>query len=168
MSLKIGDIDTYIVIKETDIAYTLHSLDSNIQENIFLHFNQTSRPLKIGDKVKAFLYYDQKKRLCATTETPLITTKIPNFCKVVAKKENMGLFLNMGIAKDILLSSDYLPNNTSQWPLIDDEIPCVVKVKTDQLIAKIITQDNVKEKGKLQVGDSVDATVYRISSEESL
>ena len=74
MALKIGNIDKYIVVKETDIAYTLHSLDENEPTDIFLHFNQTKHRLNIDQHVNAFLYYDQKKRLCATTEVPYITT----------------------------------------------------------------------------------------------
>lgn len=164
MLLKIGDIDTYQVVKQTDIAYTLKTL-SNDDIEIFLHFNQTTSPLNVGDKVQAFLYYDQKKRLCATTEEPLITVNKPNFCKVVAKRDGAGLFLNMGIAKDILLSSDYLPINDHSWPQVDEEVPCIVKIKTDQLIAKIVTHDEIQETKKLEVGTSVDAIVYKLGAD---
>ena len=165
MALKIGNVDRYIVEKETDIAYTLHSLDELETTDIFLHFNQTKKRLRIGEQVNAFLYYDQKKRLCATTEEPLITTTKANFCEVLSVHGSMGLFLNMGIAKDILLSSDFLPKNTAMWPKPGDLIPVIVKVKTDQLIAKLVNNNEIKETSKLTVCESVDATIYRISNE---
>ena len=68
MELKIGEINKLEVLKETDISYTL----TNGENTVFLHFNQTPNKLKVGDKVDAFLYFDQKKRLCATLEKPLI------------------------------------------------------------------------------------------------
>lgn len=165
MALKIGNIDKYIVVKETDIAYTLHSLDENEPTDIFLHFNQTKHRLNIDQKIDAFLYYDQKKRLCATTEVPYITTTKAAFCEVIEKHGSMGLFLNMGIAKDILLSSDFLPSNTAAWPQVGEMVPVIVKVKSDQLVAKMISNTDVKETKKLAPGDKVDGTIFRVSSE---
>ena len=165
MSLRIGNIDTYEVIKETDIAYTLNSLDENETTDIFLHFNQTKNRLNIGQKVEAFLYYDQKKRLCATTETPLITTTKAAFCEVIAKHNSMGVFLNIGIAKDILLSSDFLPSNPDLWPQVGDKVPAIIKIKRDQLIAKMIGNTDVLPLNKIEVGTTVEATIYRISPE---
>ncbi len=165
MALKIGNIDKYVVVKETDIAYTLHSLDESETTDIFLHFNQTKNRLNIDQKVDAFLYYDQKKRLCATTEVPYITTTKANFCEVIEKHGSMGLFLNMGIAKDILLSSDFLPSNTAAWPQVGEMVPVIVKVKSDQLVAKLISNTDVKETKKLVPGDKVDGTIFRLSNE---
>ena len=165
MALKIGNIDKYKVVKETDIAYTLHSLDEEETTDIFLHFNQTKKRLNIDQIVEAFLYYDQKKRLCATTEVPYITTTKAAFCEVIEKHGSMGVFLNMGIAKDILLSSDFLPKNTALWPQVGEMVPVIVKIKTDQLVARMINNTDVKETKKLETGSKVDATIYRISNE---
>ena len=155
MALVIGNIDEYIVVKETDIAYTLHSLDENETTDIFLHFNQTKNRLNIGQKVEAFLYYDQKRRLCATTETPLITTTKAAFCEVIAKHNSMGVFLNIGIAKDILLSSDFLPSNPDLWPQVGDKVPALIKIKRDQLVAKMIGNTDVLPLGKIEIGQTV-------------
>ena len=131
--LEYGNINKLEVIKITDIAYTL----SDGVNEVFLHFNQSLRELSIGEKVDAFLYYDQKKRLCATLETPIITSTKYDFVEVVGIN-SAGVFVNIGIAKDILVSKDYLPKFEKQWPRIGDKVPCIIKVKTNQLVAKIL------------------------------
>ena len=131
--LEYGNINKLEVIKITDIAYTL----SDGVNEVFLHFNQSLRELSIGEKVDAFLYYDQKKRLCATLEKPIITSTKYDFVEVVGIN-SAGVFVNIGIAKDILVSKDYLPKFEKQWPRIGDKVPCIIKVKTNQLVAKIL------------------------------
>ena len=131
--LEYGNINKLEVIKITDIAYTL----SDGVNEVFLQFNQSLRELTVGEMVDAFLYYDQKKRLCATLETPIITSTKYDFVEVVGIN-SAGVFVNIGIAKDILVSKDYLPKFEKQWPRIGDKIPCIIKVKTNQLVAKIL------------------------------
>lgn len=159
MNLKIGQINNLVVLKETDIAYTL----TNGSDQVFLHFNQTPKPLKVGEKVDAFLYYDQKKRLCATLEKPLITTIKYDFVEVVEISSG-GVFVNIGINKDILLSKDYLTISQNGWPKVGDKIPCVLKVKTNQLIARIINKnDDIAQPHKLNVGSSSVGIVSKLS-----
>ena len=124
--LEYGNVNKLEVVKETDIAYSL----SDGTERVFLHFNQALGKLNIGDKVDAFLYFDQKKRLCATLEKPMITCHKYDYVKVVGLNA-AGVFVNIGISKDILLSRDFLPNTERLWPRIGEEIPCIIKVKTN-------------------------------------
>lgn len=163
--LKIGEISDFIVKRETDISYTLSPDDDELTTYIFLHFNQATRRLIPGEKIKAFLYYDGKKRLCATMESPLITTSQFGFVEVVNSCD-AGVFVNIGIAKDILLSTDYLPTNHLAWPKIGEMIPCILKEKKNQLIAKFISKEdllNTKIK-KLNINDEVEAVVCRLTS----
>ena len=132
--LNLGQINKLTVKKQTDIAYIL----SDGVEEVFLHVNQSLGVLKIGDTVDAFLYFDQKKRLCATLEKPLITTSTYDFVEVVGINE-AGVFINIGIAKDILLSRDYLPHQERYWPRIGVKLPCILRVKKNQLVAKTIS-----------------------------
>lgn len=156
--LKIGQINKLEVLKETDIAYTL----TNGKEQVFLHFNQTPKPLRVGEIVNAFLYYDQKKRLCATLETPLITTEKYGFVEVVDISTG-GVFVNIGINKDILLSKDYLTTSLNSWPKVGDKLPCILKVKTNQLIARIINKsDNIEHPHLLNVNESASGVVSKL------
>lgn len=160
LALKLGEINNLLVKRETDISYTL----TDGKTDVFLHFNQALHQLTIGEKVDVFLYYDQKKRLCATMETPIITTKKYGKVKVVGINE-AGVFVNIGIAKDILLSKDYLPNY-KLWPQVNDEVFCLLKVKNDQIVARLIQKSDIIETpNSLSIGQKVKATVMRLTND---
>lgn len=164
--LEVGQIGKFIVKRETDISYTLAPIDENLTTYIFLHFNQATRKLEMGEIIDAFLYYDGKRRLCATMEKPLITTTHYDFVEVVNTSE-IGVFVNIGIAKDILLSTDFLPKNKEAWPKVGEKIPCILKVKKDQLIARIINKEDFKnkEQKELEKNTTISATVSRLTSD---
>ena len=165
MFLEVGEVGRFIVKRETDISYTLSPESEELTNYVFLHFNQATKKLEIGETIEAFLYYDQKKRLCATMEKPLITTKKYDFVEVVDTC-NAGVFVNIGIAKDILLSTDFLPQSNLAWPKVGEKIPCILKVKKDQLVARIINKEDIKNKSNsLKENDEVNATVCRLASE---
>ncbi len=155
--LEYGNINKLEVIKETNIAYTL----SDGVNEIFLHFNQSLGKLNIGDKVDAFLYYDNKKRLCATLEKPVITSTKYDFVEVV-DINSAGVFVNIGIAKDILLSKDYLPHIEKLWPRIGEKVPCIIKVKSTQLVAKIIEPSEIKKNDTLELNNEYTGTVINV------
>ncbi|HPX19973.1 MAG TPA: S1-like domain-containing RNA-binding protein [Bacilli bacterium] len=160
MAIKIGEINELTVKRETDISYTL----TDGYEDFFLHFNQTPNPLQIGEKVKAFLYYDQKKRLCATLEQPFITATKYGLVKVVNIHGDAGVFVDIGISKDILLSKDFLPASKKLWPIVGDEIYCILKLKSDQLVARLLNKNDVDEiKSPLAIGSEVEGIVSHIS-----
>ena len=131
----LGDINDFVVARKTDIGYILiepKDYDKNKnyddlyfgKDNInhikeyFLHNNETNhKELNIGDKVKAFLYLDKQKRLAATLSTPLITINKGGLCEVVGINE-AGCYVNIGISKDILYSSDEY--NIDTMPLLKE------------------------------------------------
>lgn len=161
--LEIGKISQFIVKRETDISYTLSPLDPDLTNYVFLHFNQATRRLNPGELINCFLYYDQKKRLCATMEKPIITTEVFGFVKVV-NTNKAGVFVDIGISKDILLSSDFLPKQEKLWPIVGDSLPCILKVKNNSLVAKPISK-NQHETKKLSLNETYSATVINISDE---
>lgn len=166
MPLYIGEINKLVVKRETDISYTLAPEDDDLTTYVFLHFNQATRVLKPGEIIDVFLYYDQKKRLCATMEVPLVTTNKYGFAEVVNIIESAGVFVNIGISKDILLSKDFLPPYFKSWPRVGEKLPCILQEKLNQLVAKIINKQMVKHKvPPLQVNDSFEGTVIRINPE---
>ncbi len=163
MPLLIGEINKLKVKRETDISYIL--TDDNEPYEVFMHFNQATKRLVENELVEVFLYYDNKHRLCATMEDPIITTKKFGFIECVAQKENVGCFMNIGIAKDILLSKDVLPVNIKAWPKPGDKLPCILKVKKDSLVCKIISRDDIIEKAaSLKLNDTVSAYVTSFTS----
>lgn len=154
MSLRIGEVNSFIVKRETNISYILEPADGDSFNEIFLHFNQATRHLEEKEKIDAFLYYDNRRRLCATMEEPFITTTTYGFVEVVNVKDNIGCFMNINISKDILLSKDFLPVNLKGWPKIGDKVPCILKEKKDSLVARIVLREDLeKHESSLKVGD---------------
>lgn len=125
--LKPGEKQKLKVLRKTDIGYMLVTKN---QEEVFLHNNETNyQKLHDGMTVNAFLFYDNKKRLAATLYEPIISKDESNWLEVVGVNHDLGVFLNNGINKDLLLSKDNLPNLTSQWPKNGDKVYVSLVVK---------------------------------------
>jgi predicted RNA-binding protein (virulence factor B family) len=117
-------------------------LDSGLDQ-VFLHNNESlHQELKAGDAVEAFLYYDNKGRLAATLKKPYITVSKPGFLRVTDVNEDIGVFLDMGIAKDLLLSYEDLPRDIDAWPQVGDKLYITIKVK-GKLVGKIASKLDV-------------------------
>lgn len=136
MALKLGQMNVLEVVRETDIAYVL----TDGFEDVFLHKRQANGLLNDQDKIDVFLYYDNQRRITATMKKPLIDSETPAFCEVIDTNSRLGVFLHMGIQKDLLLSRDDLPVKKAEWPIEGDLIFAKVKASKNQLTAKIINR----------------------------
>lgn len=58
---------------------------------------------EIGDELEVFVYRDSEDRLIATTETPIAMVDQFGYLEVVALNQNVGVFLDWGLGKDLLL-----------------------------------------------------------------
>lgn len=141
MNFKIGEINTLEVLRKSDLGYMLIN---KMDEEVLLHFNQATRELNNGETVEVFVFLDSKKRLTATMETPFIKVNEPGFVKVVNVIENLGVFVNINIAKDILISSDDLPLLFDRWPVVGDTVLCKLKATATQLIGKLVSAEDAK------------------------
>lgn len=163
MSLTVGKVNRLSVNRMTDIGYMLE----DGQEEVFLHFNESDhRNLTPGQQVDAFLYYDQKGRLAATLKTPIITVDSQAFLEVTDVITNLGVFLNMGISKELLLSIDDLPSDITLWPQVGDMIYSSLKVK-NKFVCKIPTKNDIALKPEIpiELKTQVNAYVYRYQKE---
>lgn len=157
----IGEVNKLEVLRKTDIGYMLKSNS----EDVFLHNNESNYlDLKEGDIVDAFLYFDQKGRLAATLKTPLLTINNYAVLEVVDSLRTLGVFLNMGINKDLLLSKDDLPVNRFEWPEIGDKLLVKLQVK-GKFVAKIVSPNEIEELNNLEVGSSKDFYVQYIGAQ---
>ena len=108
---NLGKIDLYQVNRETKLGYVLEK-DG---EEFFLHHNECNgRKLIANDRVKAFLYLDKKNRLAATLFPPKIEVGKIALLQVVSVNPELGVFISIGISKDILLSCDDLPKDLKE------------------------------------------------------
>lgn len=133
---EIGEIVNLKVKRKSDIGYVLVDIDDEI--DIFLHQKQVIRPIEEGEVIPVFLYFDNKKRLAATMETPIITVKNPGIVRVVSVNSHLGVFVSLNIVKDILISKDDMPKDPTLWPQVGDEVYVKLKNTKTQLIGKLV------------------------------
>ena len=157
----IGKISNFRVLRETNLGYILEDIDGN---EYFLHHNECDgKHLHFNDNVDAFLYVDKQKRVAATLYKPFATIKKASFCEVVGKSDS-GVYLNIGISKDILFSKDsYLEKYE---PLIGSLLLGNLKYRAHNLYFRLLNKDeiiNMNEGTKLEEGNKYIAYVYRIS-----
>lgn len=105
MYLQLGSIEQVTVLRETEIGYMV----GNEEEEIFLHKNELAGEIAEGDTIDVFLYLDHQNRISATMKEPIITTHDWNWVKVVEVIPSLGVFVDIGVSKDILIPLDEFP-----------------------------------------------------------
>lgn len=166
MENKLGQILKFTVLRETQIGYML---TLNGEDEYFLHKNESNfQHLTPGDIVNGFLYSDKKARTAVTLVTPNVTINKSGFATVIETNTALGAFVDIGISKDILLSKDDLPVDYSEWPQKGDTLLCILKVKADRLIAKMLNKYEILDLSlhfDLPINEKVLGYVYRISED---
>lgn len=99
--MKLGEYQELIYVKKVEFGIYL-ATDQSTQERVLLPHKQVPEGLKLGDKVKVFIYKDSKDRLIATTNEPKLTL---GAYAVLRVKEvgKIGAFLDWGLEKDLFL-----------------------------------------------------------------
>ncbi|WP_188454211.1 CvfB family protein [Virgibacillus oceani] len=114
--LPTGTVQTMTVLRKIDTGYVL---GKNSTEAL-LHHNETEKELDIEQEVDVFLYQDKKGQTVATTILPTIRLDVFDWAEVVEVIPNLGAFVDIGIAKEILVSKDDLPLFEDVWPKTGD------------------------------------------------
>lgn len=165
--MSLGHINRYKVIRETKLGYVLYK--DGIE--YFLHHNECNgRLLYNGDYVNAFLYADKLGRIAATLYPPLVESGQINFLEVKGVKEEIGVFCDIGISKDILLSRDDLPRDFKEWPKVGEKIVGELRTKNERLVIKMATKTQilnkiVENKATYNDGDVVSGVIYKMTDE---
>jgi len=162
MTLQAGEIVTLVCSRETDIGYMLGA----DQEEVFLHKNEAAGEVELDQEITVFLYHDSKGRLSATMAMPYITLESYGFAKVVDVLEGSGVFVDIGIQKDILLEKGDLPPLESVWPNEGDEVYCTLKrTNKGRLLIKLATEPVMKqiaiEPEESMLNKNVSGIIYR-------
>ncbi|GIO24829.1 S1 RNA-binding domain-containing protein [Oceanobacillus sp. J11TS1] len=116
--LPIGSIITMTVLRKIDTGYVLTAYG----EEVLLHHNETEKPLEPEQSVDVFLYLNKKDQVNATTYLPFVTTGLYDWAEVVDVVPHLGVFVNIGTSKDILVSKDALPLFQESWPHSGDRL----------------------------------------------
>ncbi|MFG0213692.1 S1 RNA-binding domain-containing protein [Brevibacillus porteri] len=162
-NLAAGMTLTMTVARKTEIGYFL----SDGKDEVFLHANEAHERLHNDDEVEVFLYHDHENRLAATMDMPHVAMGEYGWLEVVDISPRMGVFLDNGINKDLLLFIDDLPKHTDEWPRPKDQMLVALKQdKLGRLLAKPVTENEIVKIAAMadqsMKNQSVEGTVYKV------
>lgn len=146
MSFKhlVGQVVHLTVIRVAEFGYFLN--DGNEEEDVLLHKNEADRVYSEGETLDVFLYTDSNGRIAATSHIPEIVVGKYGWAKVTDFKPGVGLFLNIGIQKEILLGEEDLPSLRSVWPEIGDMLYITLRVNRNfRIFARLATDQVMTE-----------------------
>ncbi len=138
MPLKelVGQVTNLTVARKSTFGFFL--TDGN--EDVLLHINEAGQDYQEGEQVDVFLYPDSQGRIAATAKIPNVLPGNYEWVKVVDVKPGIGVFLDIGIQKDLLLGEEDLPAHKSVWPEAGDMVYVTIRVNRNyQLYAKLAT-----------------------------
>ncbi len=138
----IGRSLTLKVQRLTDYGYFL----SDGEADVLLHKNDTDMELTEEQEVEVFLYVDSQGRIAATTTIPEVTVDHYGWAQVSDVKAGIGIFMNIGIKKDMLLGEEDLPVHQSVWPQVGDLLYITLRVnRNDRIFVKLATDPIIDE-----------------------
>ena len=99
--MRLGEYQELEYIKKVDFGIYLAE-SQRAEERVLLPAKQVPQGIKLGDKIKVFLYKDSRDRLIATTNDPKLSMGqiSPLEVKECGK---IGAFLDWGLEKDLFL-----------------------------------------------------------------
>lgn len=161
-----GTIQTATVLRKIETGYVLQKET----DEVLLHHNETINSLEVDEEVEIFLYQDKNNQIVATTKLPTIVMGTYGWAEVVESIPNLGVFVHIGIDKDILVSVDDLPLFDNVWPKPGDMLYVTLgKDQEERLIALPATESIFQGIRELAPDNLLNATikghVYRTSRE---
>lgn len=150
------------VSSKTDLGYKLEFEDSEL----FMHNNQAMKEYSVGEDVEVFIYVDKSKREAATAETPFVTVGNCEFLEVKTITRDLGIFLDNGIVRDVLLSKNDLPKSPKFWPVVGDKMLIQLEATYTNLIAKPVSykvaHNKLNPERRLEIQEDIEGYVIYI------
>lgn len=159
---NLGRAVKLIVSREAAFGYFL----TDGEEDVLLHQNETDEKLEEGQEVEAFLYMDSQGRIAATTVIPEVQAGTYGWAHVSDVKPGIGVFINIGIQKDMLLGEEDLPVHEAVWPIEGDRLYITLRVnKNNRIYVKmatdpVITDISIKA-SKSDFNKNIQGHIYR-------
>ncbi|MCP6330442.1 hypothetical protein NL460_30330, partial [Klebsiella pneumoniae] len=76
---------------------------------------------------------------------PLVEEGVYEWVEVVDVNPGLGVFVNIGMNKDMLIGSTDLPALEDLWPEVGNKVYCTMKIsKRGKMYGKIATDDVMK------------------------
>lgn len=165
--LEPGHVYTLPVVRTAEFGAFLDAGTGQTGDDILLHKDQQISPVKAGDQVKVFLYRDPRGRITATMRLPKVKEGDLARLKVAAATK-MGIFLDMGTDKGLLLPFAEMKGRPKPGETIWVEI---YRDKSGRLAATMEIEGLLNRRSKpataLKRGDHVTGTVFEQTEDGS-
>ena len=157
--MRLGEYQELIYVKKVEFGIYLAESQS-AAERILLPFKQVPEGIKLGDKVKVFVYKDSKDRMIATTNEPKLTLGSYGVLKV-KEVGKIGAFLDWGLEKDLFLPFKEMRQKVQA----EDEVLVTLYIdKSERLCASMKGLYNLlSTDSPYQKDDMVTGRVYEFS-----
>lgn len=164
MSLQdyLGRVTSLTVARKASFGYFL----TDGEEDVLLHENETNKEWNEGDEAEVFLYTTSEGRIAATTIIPEVRVDKYGWAKVKEVKRGIGVFVDIGIQKDMLLGEEDLPVVKSVWPKPGDFLYITLRVnRNNRIYVKLATDQIIEENrvtaGRQEFNKNVQGHIYR-------
>jgi hypothetical protein len=118
MNTILGTIQTMKVDKKIKTGYILQHAGTEA----LLGDGESVTELEPGENVEAFLYTDKKGSMLATLKLPVVQKGSYDWVEVKEVIPNLGVFVDIGTTKEVLVSKDDLPLFERAWPMTGDQL----------------------------------------------
>ena len=156
--ITLGKIQSLKIVKKVDFGVYLAD-EEDPSDKVLLPNKQVPSGAGIGDEIEVFICRDSKDRMIATTNRPKLTLGEVARLKV-AQNVRIGVFLDWGLEKDLLL-----PFREQTKKLREGE-ECLVALyidKSDRLCATMKIYPYLRQDSAYNKDDRVSGYVYEIS-----
>jgi hypothetical protein len=107
-------------------------------QDVLMHYSEATGPVAIGDPLDVFLYFDTEDRLAATMRRPKMLLGEVGLLEVVDVHPRYGLFLEMGLGRNLLLPYSELPELEELRPHVGDSVyVTLANDRQGRLVAKL-------------------------------
>ncbi|MEI3607343.1 S1-like domain-containing RNA-binding protein [Pseudogracilibacillus sp. SE30717A] len=164
--LEVGTIHTMNVSNKTQTSYQVKK--SGITAT--LPFDFIIGEVEVGQLIDVFLYHDRQGNLLATMQLPKMIIGSYDWVKVKDVIPNLGVFVDIGMAEEVLVSSDDLPLFQTAWPLPDDQLYVTLSLdKKGRLLAVPASQKVFNDlygfATEIELNDEVTGRAIRVDRE---
>lgn len=150
-------------VRESDLGVFLDAETGNTSDDILLHTMQQTAPVKVGDRVRVFLYLDPKRRLTASMRIPRMKEgQVARLRVINVTKE--GAFLDVGAERGIFLPYAGMRGR----PQIGETVWAKLYTdKSGRLAVTMEVEDELRRASRpaegIRIGDRLKGSVYNIT-----
>lgn len=163
--IQVGTVQSGTIFRQTENGYVLLVND----HHVLLPFEDNYQ-IKANETIDVFIYYNHRDELRATTCIPSVQIGMYGWAEVVKVLPNLGVFVDIGVDKDMLVSVDDLPAFKTVWPHEGDMLFVTLDVDYQgRLLAVLATEQIFYKRREIATEDlfnqSIAGRVYFTSRE---